>query len=937
MNLFKAIFLLSLSFFCCLGPLTAQVPGTSAQQMQERARAEINKRGLEEKEVRERLKQRGIDIDNISPQQALSLQSEIESVLKEMEEEKKKNAPATPVSPPAPAFVSPAPTTEPADKASTPPAGNRSVEVQQKVRQGASVEEALSEEAEAAAKKSLPPSPIYGQNLFREKSIAVFRATNEAKPPDSYVLGAGDEITISVFGPSQFDSKFTINNEGYISPYKMPKIFLSGVSLGQAKELLRSRFSRSYRFAPEQFAVSLTTARTITVNLFGELNTYGSFTISAINTAFNALVAAGGPTDIGSLRNISVIRGGKTTRLDVYAFMNNPAVQYDFFLQDNDIVHVPVAGRIVSITGGVRRNFRYELTGDEQLLQLIEFAGGLTANANQDVVLVRRYAGDRQVQIDVPLSELLAKKQNFPLQDGDEVVVRTVENTIQNTVRIVGEVQFPGTYALSETPRLSDLLKKGLLKREARTDFAALLRKNNDQTSRLVTLNLDKALAAPGSTDDPALGPQDELTVYAQKKFVTPATIAVRGAVRDTLPAYPFDPDSAITVEKAILLAGGLTPEANGMGYLIRVNPANRNEQEYVPVNIQAALRNPNGKDNLRLRPFDLLEVFTATRFSDAASVRVGGAVRSPGRFPYSSQLTLKDALVLSGGVRREAALNKVDVFRVVLQDNQPTRIAVATVEIDRDLNVIGGDNTAFRLLPFDEIEVRANPGFELQRMVELRGEVMYPGRYALLNANETLSDVIRRAGGLTPEAYAAGASIYRTENDKGLIVTRLDEVLQHPKGKEDHLLKGDDVIMVPKNENLVTIRTAHTNVATLYKGDQLTASQINVAHTARKRAGWYIQRFAGGFASSADSSKVYVQELNGRVRSTRDYGLFRIYPKVKKGAVIYVGAKPVRVETEKKQKEIDWDKKLTQFLAVAGLISSTFIGIATLQVLKDK
>ncbi len=932
----KHLYWLVTALCCWINVLSAQVPAAVAQQMQEKARAEISKRGLEESAVRDRLRQRGIDIDNITPQQALSLQADIEAVLQELEAEKKRATPPAGTQP-----LPPVPTETPAagtpEIPSAPPAGNRSVEVQQKVRQGASLEEALSEEAEANAKKSLPPSPIYGQNLFREKSIAVFRATDEAKPPDSYVLGTGDEITISVFGPSQFDSKFTINREGYIAPSRMPKLFLKGLSLGQAKELLRSRFARFYRFAPEQFAVSLTTARTITVNLFGELNTYGSFTISAINTAFNALVAAGGPTDIGSLRNISVIRGGKTTRLDVYAFMTNPAVQYDFFLQDNDLIHVPIAERIVGISGGVRRNFRYELTGNEQLIQLIEFAGGLTANANRDVVLVRRYAGDRQVQIDVNLTELIAKKQDFPLQDGDEVVVRTVDNIIQNTVRVAGAVQFPGNYALTETPRLSDLLTKGLLKREARTDVAALLRKNRDQTSRLLTLSLDKALAAPGGADDPLLSPQDELTVYAQSRFVTPATISVRGAVRDTLTNYPFDPDSAITVEKAILLAGGLTEEANGSGYLIRTNPANRNEQDYLPVNVQAALRNPGGKDNVRLRPFDVLEVFTATRFSDASTVRVAGAVRAPGTFPYSPKLTLRDALMLSGGVRQEAALNKVDIFRVVMQENQPTRIAVATVEIDRNLYPAGGDNSAFQLLPFDEIVVRTNPGFELQRIVELRGEVVYPGRYALLRDNETLSEVIARAGGLTPEAYAAGASVFRAENNKGLIVTQLDKALQKPQSAEDHLLKQGDVVTVPKNENLVSIRTAHTNVANLYRNEQLAAAQINVAHAGKKRAGWYIRHFAGGFATTADSSKVYVQELNGRVRSTRDYGLFCIYPKVKRGGVVYVDAKPVRTESEKKGKDIDWDKKLTQFLAVASLVSTTLIGIATLQVLKDK
>lgn len=917
--------------FLGLHPLIAQV----SPAIQNQAKAELQRRGVDEAAVRAKLSERGIDIDNVKPEQLPSLQPIIETIIKEIEAEKADKAAVANPSSNEPASGANAGAATPTQAPATAiPATNsaQSTGITEKVKSGATVEEALSEELDAAAKKNLPPAQIYGHSLFREKSIAIFRATNEVKPPDSYMLGVGDEITISIFGASQFDSKFTINKEGFIQPTQMPKIFLRGIRLGQAKELLRSRFSSFYRFAPEQFAVSLTTARTITVNLFGELNSYGSFTISAVNTAFNALVAAGGPTDIGSLRNISVIRNGKTTRLDVYAFMNNPTVQYDFFLEDNDIIHVPVAGRIVSITGGVRRNYRYELAGSENLLQLIDFAGGLTANAYKEVVQVKRYNGDKQVQIDVNLAQLIAQKQDFPLLDGDEVTVRIVEDNILNTVTLQGEVEFPGKYALKETPRLSDLLKKGILKRESRTDFAVLLRKNADQTTKMVQIDLSRILAAPGSAEDIALSPQDNLVVYAQKRFVTPATITITGAIRDTIKQYPFDPDSSITLQQAILLAGGLTTDANGIGYLTRTNPVNKKEREYQKVNIRAALANPNGPENIKLREYDTLTVFSTASFTDAATVRVVGAVRASGILPYSPTLTLKDALTLSGGLKMEAALNRVEIFRIILQDNQPTRTTVATVEVDRNLNIVGGGDANFRLLPYDEIVVRNSPGFELQKIVEVQGEVLYPGRYALLHDNEMLTEIIQRAGGLTPEAYAGGASIFRNENQKGLVVTQLDAALKNPGSLEDHLLKEGDIITVPKNENLVSIRTVNTNAGNIYATKFLLNGQINTAYAGKKRARWYIREFAAGFAATADSSKVTVQDLNGRIRGTKDFGLFRIYPKVRKGSVITVAAKPPRQEKEKRErKEFDWDKALTQILAVAGTAATMVIAISAL------
>lgn len=906
-------------------------------ELQQKAKEEIAKRGLDENVARARLRDKGIDIDNITPEQLPSLQGQIEAVIKELEAEKKqeKQQDKLEVLEEVKDKIEETANEVAKDKVqegTKTVAKQKSAQVQEKVKKGATVEEAISEELDDAVKEDLPPAQIYGQSLFREKSMAIFRATNEVKPPDSYVLGVGDEITISVFGTSQFDSKFIINKEGFIQPTQMPKIFLRGVRLGQAKELLRSRFNSFYRFSPEQFAVSLTTARTITVNLFGELNTYGSFTISAINTAFNALVAAGGPTDIGSLRNISVVRNGKTTRMDVYTFMSNPTVQYDYFLEDNDIVHVPVAERIVSITGGVRRAFRYELYGNENLIKLVDYAGGFTANAYKEVVQIKRFSGDKQEQIDVSLAELIAQKKDFPLQDGDEVVVRIVESNIKNIATVGGEVAFPGSYALTETPRLSDLLKKSTLKREARTDMAFLLRKNTDQTTKLVQIDIGKILAAPGSADDLALNPGDNLTIYAQSRFITPATINVAGSVRNPVNAYPYDPDAGITLQRALLLAGGLTADANGLGYLIRTNPATGKNKEYVRVNLRAALDDPGSAENIPLRPFDSLFVFSAKTFTDASTVRIFGAVRTPGILPYSSSLTLKDVLSLSGGLKMEAATNRVEIFRVIMLENQPIRTTLATLEVDRELNIVGGGNADFRLLPYDEIVVRTTPGFELQQLVEVQGEVMYPGAYALLDDNETLSSVIKRAGGLTPEAFAAAASIYRAEGFKGLIVTRLDRALLHPGDLEDHILKNRDVITIPKNENLVTIRTANTNAGEVYDTKFLLTGQINVAYAGQKRARWYIQKYAAGFSPTADSSRVTVQELGGRIRGTKDFGLFRISPKVKKGAVITIKAKPPRQEKEKRErKEFDWDKAFSKILAVATTAATMIIAVTAL------
>lgn len=931
--------------------------GTIAQVnplLQQQAQSELARRGVDEAAVRAKLLARGIDLDQVQPSQLPTLQPVLEEVIKEVEAEQaagkvgktstrnqvsSKKVSGTPADSSQitksatdrnktnryqvdPKKSAQAPRNAPKSTTST---RNSPKDQAQPMSRKVAVVDSLSPEIPK-------PVGIYGQHLFQDKSLAVLNIS-EMKLPNSYVLGTGDVLTISIFGVSQFDNQFEIGPEGYIQPTQMPKIFLKGITLGQARELLRSRFGQYYRFAPEQFAVALTTTRTISVNVFGETVNSGTFTLSAINTAFNALVAAGGPSAIGSVREIKVIRGKQTKILDVYAFMNNPSVQYDFFLEDNDVIYMPVATRVVSIAGAVRRPFRFELIAGENLSQLVQYAGGFNANAYGGIVQVRRFDKDKQVLIDVNWRQLQGANQDFTLLDGDEVLVREVETPIENTASIEGAVELPGAYALNETPRVSDLLRKGALKRTARTDVAFLLRKNTDGTNRLIQLNINELMTRPGATEDVALEPEDKVTVYELERYVDLSTISVIGAVREPLEAYPFSRDSAINVQRAVLLAGGLRPDAKENGYIVRTDPQNSKLKTYIPVDISAALKNPNDPDNMLLQPFDELSILSTLTFTDVADVNIVGAVREPGKFLYSPSLTLKDVLLLAGGMRMEAATNRIDVYRVEFKNNESTRTMAISAEVDRDYNLMGG-SSSFVLQPFDEIVVRSVPDFEFQKFVELNGEVRYPGRYALTNDNETLSSVIQRAGGLTGEADPSACTLFRAENNKGFVVTRLDEAIKHQGASEDHILKDNDVINVPKQENLVTIKGGNTELSQILSSRKADSTQINVAFNEGKRARWYVREYAGGFSKEANRRKVTVESPNGKITRTRHVLLFNVYPKVVQGAVIYVPSKPVKAEKEAKkdQKNIDWDKKLTQIIAFTSMVTSSILAYATIK-----
>jgi hypothetical protein len=281
--------------------------------------------------------------------------------------------------------------------------------------------------------------------------------------------------------------------------------------------------------------------------------------------------------------------------------------------------------------------------------------------------------------------------------------------------------------------------------------------------------------------------------------------------------------------------------------------------------------------------------------------------------------------------MKMEAATNRIDVYRVQFNNNEPTRTLALSVEIDRNLNITGG-GSSFAIMPFDEIVVRTVPEFEFQQFVDLNGEVKYPGRYALVNDNETLSDLIKRAGGLTTEADEYASTLYRSEKNKGYVVTRLNEALQQPRSTEDHILKAGDVLNVPKREDLVTIKGLNTELNQILRSKISTSNQINVAFTPGKRAGWYIKEYAGGFTKDAFRRKVTVEQPNGKINRTKRILFFKIYPKVAKGSIVFIPSKPEKPEKEKKEgKDIDWDKKLTQILAFMSIVTSGILAYATI------
>ena len=735
-------------------------------------------------------------------------------------------------------------------------------------------------------------SKIYGHDIFRTDSVQALQPNSIVKVPDSYVLGVGDELAISIFGVSQFDAKYKIDANGFISPDQMPKVFLRGLTWLQTKKQLIRRFSSYYRFRPEQMAVVISRPRTITVNIFGEVEQPGSYNLVATNTAFNALIAAGGPTEKGSVRKILITNGSEQKELDVYELMSNPLVQFQYYLEDNVVIQVPSAKNIVSIEGAVQRPFLYEILEGEGLQELLGYAGGLQANAVKEVVQIKRYQGDMKVIRDVNLNQLIQEGETFLLKNGDEILIRSIISDLSNAVAVEGAVENPGEYAIETTLRVSDLIDKGMLKRDARTDIAFLVRQNPDSTFKLIQIDLTAVNQQEGSSKDLLLEPKDRLVIPSQKVYADPANLKVSGAVRKEI-EYPFDPDNSITLEQAILLAGGLAPEAEEFGYIIRGNVNNKNEKEYIRINVFDALVSPLGSSNIVVEPWDEVVVLSKAAYSDSTTVSIRGAVRIDSSFQYDPSLTIRDVIALSGGLSKEAS-GILDVYRRTITKGLASATIVKSVEVDENYN-LKGENIGFKLESFDQIVARSVARFELQSIVTIQGQVEHAGAYALLLPNERLLDVIKRAGGLSEDAFAEGVYVLRHGSEKDSVATKtitsFDQVIKNPSIASNLIIMAGDVIVVPKKEDVVYINLKNTRALELFPERYILDEKIAVSYTMGKTAKWYIDSYAGGFGEKARKDIVTVEFANGAMQKTKGFAPFRKYPKPKEGATISIGS----------------------------------------------
>ena len=758
---------------------------------------------------------------------------------------------------------------------------------------------------------------VYGKSIFRDGNITFFQKTIDFEAPDHYILGVGDKISVSIWGYSDFSGNYTIQPWGGITDKDIDRVYLRGLTWRKAKSLLRARFEKVYNKTNSQYEITLSYTREVSVGIVGEVQKPGTYSIPAINSAFNALTVSEGPNNIGSLRNIRIIRDNKIIKaLDVYRYLQNPSSDDQFYMENGDVIMVPISEKTVQLSGEVKRPMKYQLKGDEGLIELIEFAGGTKNTAYLENIHIERFTKDwERVVIDTDLDSLISNGINFPLQDGDKIFINPIPLNVENHVEITGSVGIPGKYEYIPNERVLSLLQRASgLNYDTYLDVAYLTRIDTlTYEKHIIALDLNEITSNPKSKQNMLLKQFDKIRIFSKRDFVNEYSIEVIGAVQNPS-VVPFA--NGMRLSDAINLCKGLEDDAlMSDAYVIRKVGTSTFYLQFSP---EKVIADQSADDNILLQEKDIVRVFSQDEFKDEYDIQVIGAVRNPKRFVYSEEMTLYDALTLCGGLLFDSDL-RVEISRLNLNNNEVEEIS-SSVFVDIELNegkIVRNEKTLTKLKPFDKVFVRRKFDAKISQTVTVVGEVKFPGVYSILNKNETVSDLIRRAGGLTEVASPEAAVFYREEDGLGEVVFNLKKAVNKPKSSQDYQLVDGDQISIPGVQNFVSIKGAID-----YPISEVRA--INAPYQGGKSAKWYINHYGSGFSKEAKRKRTYVIQPNGDIDRTSTFLFMNFYPKVKAGGNVYALEKQYSKEKrEKKSEPVDWNQAIENFtVKMTGLLT---------------
>lgn len=524
---------------------------------------------------------------------------------------------------------------------------------------------------------------VFGREIFSNKNLS-FEPNMNMPTPRNYPLSAGDEVLIDVWGDSELNLKLTLSPEGTIIIPNVGPVALSGLTIEEAENRIKQELGKIMwnlvdGKEPNTFvSVGLGKIRSIKVNIVGEAVAPGTYTLSSLASLFNALYAAGGVNDIGSLRNIRVYRNNKEiANLDVYDYLLNGKYDTNIRLEDNDMIIIEPYEQLVNTHGKIKRNRTFELRKGETLEDLLKMAGGFTGDAFTEDVTIKRKSGSRYQIATVTAEEF----PTFVLQDGDSLLVDSVIPFYDNRITITGSVWRPGEYELSpKVHTVKQLIKQAAgLKGDEFIGRAHLTRLNPDFTSTVIAIDIQGIMN--GKIPDMELQKEDKLYIPSLFELREPYTVKVGGAVNNPDTVIPFSKN--MTVEDAIILAGGLQESASTINVEVArrikdptADKSTNQVSKVYTVALSDELQLPSKSSGAHadtlftLEPFDEVFVRFSPGYEKQEVVKVNGEVTFAGDYalPYKNT-RLSDIIAQSGGVTPDAYVRGASLKRQLTED----------------------------------------------------------------------------------------------------------------------------------------------------------------------------------------------------------------------------------------------------------------------------
>ena len=610
---------------------------------------------------------------------------------------------------------------------------------------------------------------IFGHDVFNNKNLT-FESSMNLATPQNYRLGPGDAVNVDIWGASQESVTDVISPDGTITIEGIGVIQLGGLSVSQAKSRLKSVLGPRYQGSKIELTLGQT--RTITVSVMGEVKVPGTYTLSAFATVYNALYMAGGPNDIGTLRNVKVYRQGRLlSNVDVYDFLLNGKLSGDVRLQDNDVITVSPYEALVNITGKVKRPMFYEMKKTESAATLLRYAGGFTGDAYTKAIRVNRKAGNQYSVFSVDEFDM----NSFRLMDEDSVSVDSTLNRYQNMVEVKGAVFRPGMYqvggnicTVKALIEAADGLTEGAI-----AQHAVMHRMKFDRTLEVLSIDIRGILE--GTSPDVPLKNEDVIYIASREERNEQQTVTINGEV-----LYPgvYKYAENESVEDLILQAGGPTYAAS----LVKVDVARRVNNPYATEAEDQIAQTFSFKltDNFtiadqpdfKLQPFDEVYVRRSPNYTEQQNVIIEGEVQFEGTYALSNKgQRLSEVIKQAGGLTKRAYPEGAKLLRPMTQDERDMMETVLRtaqrnsgkdsidvrklmtnanypvgIELDKALKNPGSDDDPI-LREGDRVVVPRYDG-----TVKINGEVLYPNTVYFKDGKDT-DYYINLAGGTTSTA----------------------------------------------------------------------------------------------------------------------------------------------------------------------------------------